>query len=106
MFGAGKIVLAEECFFTEAQITRDGAHKTVAEDAAGQLCPIFILKRFNKTGTDARGLGEFVQGDFAYLALALQAFTEISPGHELKPVLDESAGASVSNAPTPVRAIG
>src|SRR6266404_580155 len=60
----------------------------MAEDSAGQLRPIFIFQGFDKTRADTRGLGQFVHGDFAQLALALQAFTKISPGHEPEPVLD------------------
>src|SRR5712691_3284525 len=94
MFRAGQIVIAQERFFIEAQITRDGAHEPVAEDAAGQLGPIFILECLHKTGADARGLGEFVHGNFAQLALALQAFTKISPGHEPEPVLDNPSATA------------
>src|SRR5260370_35558743 len=94
MFRAGKIVLAEERFFIEAQIARDGAHKTVTEDAAGQLRPIFIFQSLDKTGTDARGLGQFIHGNCAQLALALQAFTKISPGHEPEPVLDDPSATA------------
>ena len=88
MFGAGRVILAEERFFIEAQIARDGAHETVPENAAGQLAPIFILEGFDESRADARGLGEFVHRNFAQLALALQAFTEISSRHEPEPVLD------------------
>ncbi len=88
MLRAGHVVLAEQRLFIQPQIARDGAHKPVAEDAAGQLRPIFIFQRFHKTLADARGLGEFVHGNLAQLALALQAFTKISPGHEPEPVLD------------------
>src|SRR5713226_3497701 len=98
--GAGQIVFAEECFFIEAQITRDGAHKTVAEDAAGQLGPIFIFEGLHKTGADARGLGEFVHGNFAQLALALQPFTKISPGHEPEPVLENPSVTAKQSIPS------
>src|SRR5258708_3813105 len=94
MFGAGEIVLAEESFFIEAQVARDGTHEPVAEDAAGQLGPIFIFQGLDETGADARGLGEFVHGNFAQLALALQAFTKISPGHEPEPVLDNPSATA------------
>jgi len=101
MFGAGRVILAEERFFIEAQIARNGAHEAVAEDTAGQLRPIFILQGLDKTSTDARGFGQFLHGNFAQLALALQAFTKISPGHEPEPVLDNpSATAKRSIAAT------
>src|SRR5258708_27548225 len=103
MFGARQVVLAEECFLVEAQITSDGAHEAVAEDAAGEPAPIFILEGFNETGADAWGFGEFVHGNFAHLALALQAFTKISLGHEPEPVLDESSGWPALQHPSPVR---
>ena len=106
MIGAGKIVFAEEDFFIEAQITRDGAHEPVAKDAAGQPAPIFILEGFDKTGANAGGLSKFFDGNFAQLAFALQAVTKISPGHEPEPVLDESAGALGLEHPNPVGAIG
>src|SRR5713101_3779575 len=65
----------------------------MAKDAAGQFGPIFIFQGLDKTGADARGLGKFVHGNFAQFALALQAFTKISPGHEPEPVLDNPVAA-------------
>src|SRR5216684_2387766 len=94
MFRAGQVVFTEECFFIEAQIAHDGAHEAVAEDAPRQLGPIFIFQGFDKTGADARGLGELVHGNFAQLALALQPFTKISPGHEPEPVLDNPSATA------------
>src|SRR5882724_6288390 len=94
MFRAGRVILAEERFFIEAQIARNGAHEAVAKDAAGQLRPIFIFQSLDKTSTDARGFGQFLHGDFAQLALALQAFTKISPGHEPEPVLDDPSATA------------
>src|SRR5713226_8908932 len=94
MFRAGHVVLAEQRLFIQAQIARDGAHESVAEDSAGQLRPIFIFQRFHKTLADACGLGEFVHGNFAQFALALQAFTKISPGHEPEPVLDNPSATA------------
>src|SRR6266481_1951619 len=88
MCGAGHVVLAEQGLFIQAQVARDGAHEPMAKNSAGQLRPIFIFQGFDKTRADTRGLGQFVHGDFAQLALALQAFTKISPGHEPEPVLD------------------
>ena len=87
MFGACEIVFAEQGFFIEAQIACDGAHEAVAKDAAGQLRPIFIFQSLHKTRADARSFGQFFHGNFAQLALALQAFSKISPGHEPEPVL-------------------
>src|SRR6266404_6585026 len=98
---AGRVILAEERFFIEAQIACNGAHEAVAEDAAGQLRPIFIFQSLDKTSTDARGVGQFFHGNFAQFALALQAFTKISPSHEPEPVLDDpsaTAKRSISSA--------
>src|SRR5260370_736652 len=94
MIGAGHVVLAQERFFIEAQVTRDGAHEAAAKNSARQPGPIFIFQGFDKTGADARGLGEFVHGDFAQLTLALQAFTKSSPGHDPEPVLDNPSAAA------------
>src|SRR6266700_4860321 len=94
MFGAGRVVFAEERLFIEAQIARDGAHEPVAKNAAGQLRPIFIFQSLDKTSAEARGLGQFIHGNFAQLALALQAFTKISPGHEPEPVLDDPSATA------------
>src|SRR5260370_39123298 len=55
MFGASRVGLAEKRLFIEAQIARDWAHETVAEDAAGQLRPIFIFQTLVKTRRDDRG---------------------------------------------------
>src|SRR2546423_14120732 len=93
MFRPGRVILAQECFLIEAQIARNGAHKAVAKDAAGQFGPIFIFEGLDKTGADARSLGEFLHGNFAQFALALQAFTKISLGHEPKPILDDPSRA-------------
>src|SRR5260370_18425752 len=93
MFGASKVIFAEQPLFIQAQVARDGAHKPMAKDSAGQLRPIFIFQGFDETGADARSLGEFVHGNFAQFALALQAFTKISPGHEPEPVLDNPVAA-------------
>src|SRR5258708_35598994 len=82
----------------------------MAEDAAGQPGPIFIFEGFDETRANAGSLGELVYGNFAHLALALQAFTKISPGHEPEPVLDNPIATAkrltrrappVSNTPPP-----
>src|SRR5207245_10149764 len=93
MFRPGRVILAQERFFIEAQVTRNGAHKAVAKDAAGQLGPIFIFEGLDKTGADARSLGEFLHVNFAQFALALQTFTKISLGHEPEPSLDDPSRA-------------
>src|SRR5258708_26126643 len=94
MIGAGHVVLAQERFFIEAQVARDGAHEAASKNSARHPGPIFIFQGFDKTGADARGLGEFVHGNFAQLALALQAFTKSSPRHEPEPVLDNPSAAA------------
>jgi hypothetical protein len=93
MFGAGKIIFAEQRLFIQAQVARDGAHKPVAKDTAGQFRPILIFQGLDETGADARGFGQFVHGNIAQFTLALQAFTKISPGHEPEPVLDNPVAA-------------
>ena len=94
MFRASRVILAQKRFFIEAQVTRNGAHEAVAKDAAGQLGPIFIFKGLDKTGADARSLGEFLHGNFAQFALALQTFTKISLGHEPEPILDDPSATA------------
>ena len=76
------------------KITRDGAHKSVVEYAAGEFLPLFVFEGFQEARADARGRGEFLQRNFAHLALTLQAFAKISPGHESKPVLADTCGAA------------
>src|SRR5258707_12291154 len=66
----------------------------MAKNSAGQLRPVFIFQGFDETRADARGLGEFVHGNFAQLALALQAFSKISPGHEPELVLDNPSATA------------
>src|SRR5437660_12203839 len=91
---ACRIILAQERFLIETQIASDGAHKSVAKDSPGQLGPIFIFEGLDKTGADARGLGEFLHRNFAQFALALQAFTKISLGHEPEPILDDPSATA------------
>src|SRR6267142_6146065 len=86
---ARHVVFAEERFFIEAEVTCDGAHKSVAEDAAGKLFPVFIFESQQEAGADPCGFGELFHRNFAHLALALQAFAKISLGHEREPVLDD-----------------
>src|SRR5260370_12946289 len=50
---AGQGVFAEERFLIEAEIARDGAHKSVAEDAARQRIPVFIFKSQQPTAPDS-----------------------------------------------------
>jgi len=76
-----EIVFAEESFFIEAEVARDGANKSTIEHAAGELAPILVFQGFQKAGADARGRGNLLHRDFAKLALTLQTFSEISPGH-------------------------
>src|SRR6267378_516871 len=86
---AGHVVFAEEGFLIEAEITCNGAHKPSAEHAAGEFFPFFIFQGQQEASADPRGLGELFHRNFAHLALALQEFTKISPGHEPEPVLDD-----------------
>ena len=39
-------------------------------------------------------VGDFLQRNFAHLALTLQAFAKSSPGHESKPILADTRGAA------------
>src|SRR5437016_12754043 len=89
MFRPGRVILAQKRFFIEAQVTRNGAHKAVPKDAAGQLGPIFNFEGLDKTGADARSLGEFLHGNFAQFALALQTFTKMSIGQEPEPMRED-----------------
>src|SRR5579859_362699 len=88
-----QVVLGKQIFFVEAQIVRNGAHKSTIENAAGKFGPLFVFQRFEIARTDSRRRGDFLQRHFAQLALAFQAFAKISPGHELKPVLADTCGA-------------
>ncbi len=91
MIGAGHVIFAEERFFIETEVARDGANKPVAKDAARELRPVFVFEGFDKTGADASSFGEFVHRDFAKLALALETFTKISLGHEAEPVPEDAS---------------
>ncbi len=78
-----EIVLGEESFFVETEITGNGADEAAIEDTAGKLVPVFIFERFEKAGANARRQGNFVQRYFAQLPFAFEAFSEDSPGHAL-----------------------
>ena len=47
----------------------------------GSLLPFLVFQGFQEAGADARGRSNLFQCDFAKLALTLQTFSEISPGH-------------------------
>jgi len=48
MFGAGKIVFAEQRLFIQAQVARDGAHKPVAKDPPGSFAQSSFSKAWTK----------------------------------------------------------
>src|SRR5208283_3750904 len=83
--GMRQVVFAQQRLLVQAEIPRDGAHETSIEDAAGKLFPVFIFQRFQKTGTNTSRRSDFLQGHFAQFPLALQPFSEISPGHAFCP---------------------
>src|ERR1700675_528737 len=89
-----EVVFGEQIFFIEAQKSRDGAYKSAVENAAGGFVPLFVFEGFQEARTDARGRSHFLQRNFAHLALALQAFTKSSTGHESKPVLADTHRAA------------
>lgn len=82
LLDASEIVFGEQGLFVEAEITRDRADESMAEDAPGQLVPILIFERGEIAAGDARGLADFFEGDLAQFALALQSFAESAFGHE------------------------
>src|SRR5580700_10548002 len=89
-----EVIFGEQVFFIEAQKTRDGAYKSAVENAAGEFVPLFVFEGFQEARTDARGRSHFLQGNFAHLALALQAFAKSSTGHESNPILADTRGAT------------
>src|ERR1700676_1460602 len=89
-----EVILGKQIFFVEAQKTRDGAHKSAVENAAGEFLPLFVFEGFKKARTDARGRSDFLQRNFAHLAFTLQAFAKSSTGHESKPVLADTRGVA------------
>ena len=77
----GLRIFGHQRFFIQAEITRDGAQETAVEDAAGQILPALAFQRFEETGSDAGGLGDFVQRDATHLAFAPQVLAERALGH-------------------------
>src|SRR5215831_16106110 len=87
LFRARQVVFTKQRFLREAEVTRNAAHKTMAEDTPGQLSPIFVFQSQEEAVADACGLAQFVQGNFTEFPLALKVLTEFSPGHRRRPVL-------------------
>ena len=78
-------VFGDQAVFIEAQKARDRANESAIEHAAGQLVPLIILDGFEETRADARGGGNFLQGDAAHFAFAFQMFAERCRRHSQKP---------------------
>jgi len=76
-----QIVFAEKSLFIEAEVARDGTNKAAIEHAAREFAPIFVFQGFQEARANARGRSNLFHRDFAKLALTLQTFSEISPGH-------------------------
>ena len=64
------IVLAQKCFLIQAEIVGDGTDKSAVEDTAGKLVPVFVFEGLQKTRSDARCLGDFLQRNLAQFPLA------------------------------------
>src|SRR6476646_1853101 len=101
-----QVIFGKQVFFVKTQIAGNGAHKSAIENAPGKFVPLFVFQGFEIARTDSRGRGDFFHRHLAQLALALQAFAKISPGHESKPVLADTCGAversisrSIANQP-------
>ena len=56
MFGAGRVLFAEERLFGQAEIPGNAAHKAMTEYAPGELSPIFVFQSVEEAVADARGL--------------------------------------------------
>ena len=85
-FAAGEVVFAEQMLFVKAEIARDRAHETAVKKSSWKLFPVLIFQGFEKLRRNARRDGNFVQRDFADLALAFQQFAKTSPSHRLLPL--------------------
>src|SRR5580704_9073483 len=59
-----------KCVFVQAQEARNRAYKATIENSARQLIPLFVLQRHQETRSNARGGGNFFQGDAAHFPLA------------------------------------
>src|SRR5262249_8494789 len=79
------VVVGQKGFFIKPKVTSDRANKSATKNPAGQLGPIFILQRFQEALADAGRLHEFVDRNFAKLALALETFAKRAFGHQSLP---------------------
>lgn len=65
-----QIVLRQKRFLIEPEVVGNRANESAVEDPAGKPVPFLVFERFQKTGSDARGLGDFLQRNLAQFPLA------------------------------------
>jgi hypothetical protein len=74
-------VFGYDAIFVEPQVPRDRSDEAAIECSPGQLVPPVILNCFQESCADACGGGNFVEGNSAHFAFALEVFAERCGGH-------------------------